>query len=314
MTGISNQEALDCLELESEPDLLQLFARAADARRALSGDRVDVCSIINARCGNCGEDCAFCAQSSRSKATVDKYPLVASGTLFEAAKAASNYAGRFGIVTSGRAVKAGTMELDTICEAVGKIRAELPIRPCASLGVLSPDALARLRDAGLERYHHNLETAGSFFPRICGTRTYADQLAAVEAAKAAGLSVCSGGIFGLGESKAQRVELLDTIRQLEVDSVPMNFLTPIKGTLLENIDNGLTPRECLKTIAVARLMLPGKNIRLCGGREHNLRDFQSWIFTAGADGLMMGGYLTTPGRAVEDDLRLIAEAGMRPSQ
>ena len=190
------------------------------------------------------------------------------------------------------------------------IARDLPIKPCASLGILDLESLKQLKEAGLTRYHHNLETAGSYFKVICSTRNYEDQTDTVRNAKKAGLSVCSGGIFGLGESKGQRVELLETIRDMDVDSVPVNFLNPIPGTPLENMKQ-LTPLDCLKIIAVARLMLPNTNIRICGGRECNLRDFQSWIFLAGADAVMIGGYLVTSGRDVKLDLQMIRDAGMR---
>jgi biotin synthase len=199
--------------------------------------------------------------------------------------------------------------LNTLCKAIARIVAKLPIKPCASLGILKEEELARLRDAGLSRYHHNLEAAPSFFPKICSTRGYEAQTGTVLAAKRVGLQVCSGGIFGLGESFAQRAELLEMIRSLDVDSVPINFLNPIPGTPLENAKR-LEPLECLSIIAVARLMMPQICIRVCGGRELNLRDFQSCIFAAGADSLMVDGYLVTPGRAVEADIQMICDAGL----
>jgi biotin synthase len=226
----------------------------------------------------------------------------------EAARdAAAKGAHRFGIVTSGRSVhKPG--EIETIAHAVEAIAGTLPVEPCVSLGLLEKETLRRLRDAGLTRFHHNLETAASFFPEICTTRRYEDSVETVRAARDAGLKTCSGGIFGLGESTAQRVELLEALRDLDVDSVPLNFLIPVPGTRLEAREP-LAPLECLKIIAVARLMMPEVEIRVCGGREANLRDLQSWALLAGADGLMVGGYLTTPGRSVDEDLRMIADAG-----
>jgi len=308
MEGISVKEALKLMEISGRAELMDLIARAGMVREKFMGNSVTACSIINAKCGGCSEDCSFCAQSRTSRAKIKYYPLVSAQTMFKAAKKAqADGSHHIGIVTSGRAVTG--KDLDTICLAIRMISSKLKIRPCASLGILSRDSLQKLRDAGMVRYHHNLETAESYFPSVCTTRNYKAQTDTVKAAKSAGLTVCSGGIFGLGESRAQRVELLDTIRKLDVDSVPINFLHPVKGTRLENM-NDLTPFECLKIIAVARLMLPDRNIRLCGGREHNLRDFQSWIFAAGADAVMIGGYLVTSGRDVKLDRQMIKDAGM----
>ena len=308
--GISREEALKYLELEDLPEIINLLGKALDQKVKRSSDTVSTCSIINAKCGSCPENCAFCAQSKRSKAKIEVYPLVSVDTMVEQARRASeNGSARYGIVTSGRTVKKGK-ELDQICKAIRIIARDLPIKPCASLGILDLESMKQLKEAGLTRYHHNLETAGSYFKVICSTRNYKDQTDTVENAKRAGLSVCSGGIFGLGESKAQRVELIETIRDLDVDSVPVNFLNPIPGTPLENMKQ-LTPLECLKIIAVARLMIPKTSIRVCGGRECNLRDFQSWIFLAGADAVMVGGYLVTSGRDVKLDLQMIRDSGMR---
>ena len=308
--GISPEEALKYLELDDFSEIICLFKKACEQKIKCSSNIVSACSIINAKCGSCPENCAFCAQSNRSGAKIDAYPLVSVETMLEQAKKASAQGStRYGIVTSGRTVRKGK-ELDQICKAISIIARELPIKPCASLGILDLESLKQLKEAGLTRYHHNLETAESYFKVICSTRNYKDQTDTVRNAKEAGLSVCSGGIFGLGENKTQRVELLETIRGLEVDSVPVNFLNPIPGTPLENMKE-LSPLECLKIIAVARLMLPSINIRICGGRECNLGDLQSWIFLAGADAVMIGGYLVTSGRDVKLDLKMIRDAGMK---
>jgi biotin synthase len=306
--GISIEEAAALLSDFSLDAVLKLMARANAARKAFSGERLALCSIVNARCGNCGEDCAFCAQSSRSKASIKTWPLVPAEELFEAAKhAAEMGVERFGIVTSGRALNKDA-ELAVLCEAIGRITKELPIKPCASLGILKEPELRRLKDAGLTRYHHNLEAAPSFFSKICGTRDFKSQTDSVLAAKAVGLEVCSGGIFGLGETFEQRAELLDRVRGLGVDSVPINFLNPIPGTPLADAKR-LLPLECVAIVAVARLMMPRTSIRVCGGRELNLRDYQSWLLGAGADSLMTGGYLVTGGRDAESDRAMILDAG-----
>lgn len=310
MTGITIEEAVEILKESEKTKLDEIFARANNERIKNFGNKVSACSVVNARCGGCGEDCAFCAQSKHSHADVKYYPLISEDEMVDAGKkAVEDKAGRIGIVTSGRSVAPGK-ELDTICNAVKRISQDLKVSPCASLGLLSEESLRQLKKAGLERYHHNLETAESFFGKICGTRNYTDQINTIKNAKSAGLEVCCGGIFGLGETCEQRVELLETIRQLNVDSVPLNFLNPIPGTKLERM-NELTPIDCLKIIAAARLMMPNKTIRVCGGREYNLQDMQQEIFGAGANGLMVGGYLVTSGRPVEEDHKMIADAGLR---
>jgi len=307
MRGIRTSEAVRLLRADGR-DAFDLFHRAGATRLEHRGRGVKLCSVLNAKSGACSEDCAFCAQSARAKTSIDVYPLLDTTRMVEAAReAAGNGAHRFGIVTSGRGVRKRE-EIEAIARAVETIASETRLEPCLSLGLVDRETLRILKEAGVTRYHHNLETAESFFPEICTTRKYEDSIGIVKAARDEGLETCSGGIFGLGESLEQRVELLDSVRGLAVDSVPLNFLNPIPGTRLEGM-NAITPLECLKVVAVARLMMPDAEIRVCGGREVNLRDLQSWTLLAGADGLMVGGYLTTGGRSVAEDLQMIADAG-----
>jgi biotin synthase len=255
-------------------------------------------------------DCAFCAQSSSNPSGVPAGPFIGEdGILAAAEKAAQSGARRFSIVSSGRAVSSDR-ELAGIAGAVSGI-AGLGLRPDASLGLLPPDALRRLRDAGLDRYHHNIETAPSFYPSICTTRSPDESFRTVENARKAGLSVCCGGIFGLGEDPAHRVEFLETVRELDPDSVPVNFYVPVKGARIGHVE-ALAPVECLKIIAVARLMMPDKEIRVCAGRDRHLRSLKAAAFLAGADGMMIGDFLTTPGASVADDLRLVSDCGLTP--
>jgi biotin synthase len=304
---IDAEEGLALLGVQG-PAFHDLMARAAAVREAHHGRRINLCGIINAKSGRCPEDCAFCAQSSHHAASIPEYPLVAAGEILNRAR---NLAGKgvreFSIVTSGKTVRSDH-EMEEILRSLSIMREEGRVLRCASLGILSRENLSRLKEAGLTKYHHNLETARSFFPTVCTTHGYEEDVATVEAALAAGLKVCSGGLFGLGESMGQRIELAETLRRLGVTSVPINFLNPIPGTPLEGM-NGLTPMACLKIIAVYRLMMPEKDIYVCGGREANLRDLQSWIFMAGANGLMVGNYLTTSGRNLDLDLRMIADLG-----
>lgn len=309
MTGIKSAEALNILKTDSKTELLEIFSRANAVREKYSGKRAGLCFIINAKCGNCPQDCAFCAQSKISNAEIRKYPLVPENEILKAAEEAyKSRATNFSIVTSGKAVSSDR-ETEILCSAVKKIKEKYPFEICASLGSVESEVFNRLREAGISRYHHNLETAESYFDKICSTGKYSEKTETIKKARKAGLSVCSGGIFGMGESFEQRIELLETLRSLDTDAVPLNFLTPVKGTKLENIDE-LTPYDCLKIIAAARLMMPEKSIKICGGREYNLRDFQSLVFAAGADSIMTGGYLVTAGRGVKADLQMIRDAGL----
>ena len=310
MSGrLGRSEALELLGTRGG-ELAELLARASRERGSHRGDDVLPCAIVAARCGGCSSDCAFCAQSSRSTAAIERFGLLPPERLVAAARdAAHRGALRIGLVTSGRAVRPGP-ELEALAEAVRTISAELPIDPCASLGLLREAELGLLRERGLTRYHHNLEPAASVYPAVCTTRPWRESVRTVEAARAVGLEVCCGGIFGLGESLEQRLELLEAISGLEACSVPLNFLHPIPGTPLEGLRE-LTPLDCVRLVAVARLMMPDREIRVCGGREWNLRELGSWVLLAGADGLMVGDYLTTRGRGWDDDFRMIEDAGLR---
>jgi biotin synthase len=287
-------------------DRYELFLAASRIKEHFVGRRVSLCSIINAKSGRCPENCAFCAQSAHHSSDVPIYPLIDEDSLVTGAHNAEKSGSIcYGIVTSGTSISQGG-ELDRICRALERIRKETKIVPSCSLGILDDATAKILKEAGAGTYHHNLETARSFFPQICSTHDYEEDVATVRAAKKAGMKVCSGGIFGLGESASQRIEMALTLRELEVDSVPLNFLNPIAGTRLADADN-ITPQECLITIALYRLLLPDRMITVCGGREKNLRDLQSWMFFAGASGTMIGNYLTTTGRSTNDDWQMLRD-------
>lgn len=291
------------------PDLHLLFAEASRIRDRFMGNSASLCSIINAKSGRCPENCAFCAQSAAHKTNAQVYPLVDEEQLVSCAKSAEQNGARcYGIITSGTGIKPGE-ELDRICRALRRIRAETGIDPSCSLGILNEETALLLKQAGMVTYHHNLETSRSFFPNICTTHDYEEDVETVRAAKRVGLKVCCGGIFGLGENFGHRVEMAETLRGLDVDTVPINFLNPVEGTRLADA-SFLTPLECLTIIAIYRFMMPGKSLTVCGGREKNLRELQSWIFLAGASGMMTGNYLTTPGRAPEQDRQMLTDLGM----
>jgi len=310
--GISEYEAKKLSGLDTNL-ITELFVVTNELRHHFKGNSINLCSIINAKSGLCPENCKFCAQSVHYKTEAESYPLLQSSVIAERAKQAVEWGAKgFSIVTSGYGVDNNT-EFEEIISMVKDLSEQTSLYSCASLGILSEHELAYLKQAGLVKYHHNLETSKSFFPEICTTHPYEDDVEAVKAAKHAGLEVCSGGVFGLGESWDDRIKLAFTLKELDVDSIPINFLNPVKGTPFENT-HLLTPLECLKIIAIFRLILPDRNIVVCGGREVNLRDMQSMIFYAGANSMMIGGYLTTSGRAVEDDLRMIGDLGFEISK
>ncbi len=270
------------------------------------GNSAQLCSIINAKSGLCTENCAFCAQSAHHSGVAPVYPLKSLEELVAGARKAEEEGSHcYGIVTSGTRPEPGR-EFDTILAALREIREKSAIEPSASLGLLTADMANALAEAGCVTYHHNLETSRSFFPEICTTHDYEEDLETVRLAKAAGMKVCCGGILGLGESLDQRVELAETLHDLDVDSVPLNFLNPVKGTPLQDC-RLLTPMDCLRAITMFRYFLPAKSISVCGGREINLRELQSWIFMAGASGTMVGNYLTTSGRDRAVDLQMLAD-------
>jgi biotin synthase len=271
-------------------------------------NRVFSCAIINARSGFCSEDCSFCAQSSHHHTRIETYPLMNTEQLVaNALRMQEAGATRYSIVTSGYALT--PEETDRVCRAAATIRSKTNLGVCASLGMLTESRARRLRESGVSRYHHNLETARSYFDRICTTHDYEEDLETVRVAGSAGLEVCSGGILGLGETWEQRVELAFTLRALDVDCIPLNFLNPVPGTRMEGRPL-LPPMEALRCIALFRFIHPRKNITVCGGREVTLGDFQSWIFMAGANGLMIGDYLTTKGRSTQMDMEMIAAMGL----
>ena len=288
-------------------DIFKLFYLANFTRVKSRGNKVDLCSIVNAKFGACPEDCSFCAQSVHSRTDVKAYPLITEEKILEAAVSAKKFgAKRFCVVTSGR--KVSGKEIENICSFVSNIK-NLGLLPCATLGMLSLSELEMLKEAGLHRYHHNLETSEAFFKEICTTHTFREKIKVIEAAKSLSLSVCSGGIFGIGESWEDRIDMAFALKDLRVNSVPINFITPVYGTPLGDTEL-LNPMEALKIISIYRLILPESEIRICGGRPNTLRDLNSYIFMAGADGLLIGNYLTTSGRYPEDDLQMIKDMGL----
>ena len=276
-------------------------------REHFFGGGIHLCTICNGKSGRCSEDCKFCAQSSHYATDASVYPLMEKEKLVAMGKEISRTpTNRFSIVTTGRQL--GDREAGDVAEALREVN-EFGIRTCASLGILNNDALSVLKKAGVGRYHHNLETAQSHFPSTCTTHSYQDRVDTINRAKSFGLSVCAGGIFGIGETDDQVLELALALKQLNVDSIPLNFLVAIPGTPLEKRSQ-LSPLACLKIIALFRYILPEKEIIICGGREANLKALHPMVFYAGASGIMTGNYLTAEGRSLESDLEMLSQLGL----
>lgn len=292
----------------SDQEVSMLLPGAELLRNAYFGFEVHLCTICNGKSGKCSEDCTFCSQSAFFRTDCPVYPLMDKARLQEGGRHAYDTPiNRYSIVTSGKRLP--REEVVAVAEALAGLDLSR-ISTCASLGILDEKDFKVLKNAGVTRYHHNLETSESFFGRTCTTHTYGDRVETILAAKRSGLSVCSGGVFGIGETDDQVLELALTLRELDVDSVPINFLVPIKGTPLER-SPGISPLRCLKIIALFRYVLPRKEIIICGGREVNLGESHPMIFQAGANGIMTGNYLTTEGRTLEKDLEMIGRLGMR---
>ena len=309
---IDMQTAL-MLHATPDQDILELLTGANKIRSRFKANKVSLCSIINAKSGRCPEDCAFCSQSAHHKTNISTFPLLSEDQIADAFKRSSAYPiERFGLVISGKGLTADN-ETEAVCAAIHKLRKSADgTMVCASLGVLSRQVAAKLKEAGLQSYHHNVETSRAFFPRICSTHSYDERINTARIAKEFGFKLCCGGIFGLGENAEDRMDMAMLLRELDVDSVPLNFLVPAPGTRLAG-QAALKPLEILKIIALFRYILPEKDIRVCGGREKNLRDLQGLVFFAGANGIMLGNYLTTAGRPPEEDLKLLSDLGLEPA-
>jgi len=307
---ISYEEAL-ALDKIQGTDIYFLSAYASKIREVYTGDRVDLCSIVSSRTGGCREDCAFCAQSVHYNTGIKAETNLDEDDILARAKTAEK-AGvhRFDIVTSGKGYRVNNPEFVTILNIFRRLQKETRLRLCACLGVIGEAEAMALKEAGVSRYNHNLETTESFFPQIVTSHSYQERVSTLKAVKKAGMEVCSGGIIGMGETFAQRVEFAFALKDLDVDSVPVNILNPIPGTPLAG-KPPLTPLEIIKSLAMFRLVLPDRNIRFAGGREVNLRSLQALGLVAGVNGMLVGNYLTTKGQGVEEDLAMLNYLGFK---
>lgn len=303
--ALTQAEALAVLSAPNEAILDQLAA-AYRVRRQHWGNRVRLHFLLNAQSGLCPEDCHYCSQSKISAAEIEKYPLMATEKIVAAAgRAHQMKAGTFCMAISGRSPSAKVF--DGILEAVRTVKGQYPMRVCTTLGLLNEDQAHQLKAAGVDRINHNLNTAETHHDDICTTHTYQDRLSTVKAVQAAGLTTCSGGIFGMGESDHDIVDLARSLRALNVTSVPLNFLIPIPGTPFAERDE-LSPQRCLRILCLFRLLLPAQEIRIAGGREVHLRSLQPLGLYA-ANSIFVGDYLTTPGQSAQQDFDMIRDAG-----
>lgn len=302
---LTTAEGLKVLRAPDE-DLLDLLAAAHRVRYRWFGNRVHLNYLINAKSGVCGEDCGYCSQSRISRAKISRYSLVDEDEIFAGAQAAAERrAGTYCIVVSGR--RPAVSEVDRVANVVRRIKQSFPLKICVSPGLLTPDQAGQLKQCGVDRVNHNLNTSERFYPRICSTHTYQERLDTLLALRHAGLEICSGGIVGMGEEDEDVVELALRLADLAVEALPINFLIPVPGTPLEGLSR-LNPRYCLKVLALMRLANPRAELRIAAGRELHLGTLQPLGLYA-ANSIFVGDYLTTKGQTPEEDFRMIADLG-----
>lgn len=305
---ITPNEANELLDLDDR-HVLELAEAANTICREMNGDSVDVECLINAKSGNCAEDCAFCAQSAHYKTDITKYPFLDRETILSAAtRAKKSGASSFCLVCAWREPTEENFE--DVCSVVKAIKEDVGIDVNCSLGFLTEKRAKALKELGVKRYNHNLEASKSFFDKICSTHTYYDRINTAKIVKSSGLQLCSGGILGMGETRTQRLELAFEASELEPEEFPVNILIPRPGTPLAGM-KPLDPMEVIKTIAVYRFILPRSIIKIAGGREVHLGDLQSLALLGGANGIITGGYLTVGGNEPEKDIRMIRELGLK---
>ena len=304
LTRAESQSVLDT----PDDDLLALLHAAFQVRAKYFGRTVRLQMLQNAKSGACQEDCHYCSQSAVSQAPIERYNLLPQRRMLEGARqAAASKAQRYCIVISGRSPL--DREIDEIAGAVRAIKQELPIQICCSLGLMSGEQAARLKAAGVDRVNHNLNTSEAYHASICTTHTFQDRLTTIRNARAAGLEICSGGIVGMGEQDGDIIDLATALRDVKPDSIPLNTLHPVAGTPLEHCA-ALTPQRCLKVLSLFRFLHPRTEIRIAGGREHNLRSLQPLALYP-ADSVFVNGYLTTPGAPAPEVWGMIEDLGFR---
>lgn len=299
----------DFLKLYDTP-LEELLKIAREITHETFSNEVEACSIISAKTGACSENCKYCAQSSHNHAEIECHPILDVETVKKAAYSAKeNGASRFAIVTSGR--RPSTKDFEIILQMVREISKIEGLTCCASLGILTESQIKQLKDAGLKRFHHNINTSENYHKFICTTHTFEDRINTVKLVQKYGMEVCCGVIIGMGETREDRVDMALTLKELNPESVPMNILCPIKGTPLENYGDKIDEEEILKTICIFRIILPNAVLRYAGGRTTRLsEENQKLGIIAGINSVLVGNYLTTAGSKSEDDKKMLEELGM----
>lgn len=306
--SISYLEAIELINIniEDEKSLGSLFNYANRIREKYTGNKVDLCSIVNAKSGKCSEDCKFCAQSSHYKTNVSIYDYLDYESILKKAKEAQEQGvHRFSLVTSGKGVT--ERDFENFLEIYRKLKQDTSLEICASHGIISYQQALKLKEVGISMYHHNVETSAGYYDKICTTHSYEERIETINNIEKAGLDICCGGIFGLGESREDRIKMAFEIKALGIKSIPLNILNPIKGTPLEGNET-MPVMEILKTMAVYRYIIPEGHIRYAGGRQ-TLGDKQSLGFKAGINAALVGNYLTTVGSSVEQDKKMVIEQG-----
>ena len=290
-----------------EAELSELQAGAFLLQKHFRGNHIDLCTIVNGRSGRCSENCKYCAQSAYHHTGVEEYPLMSKEELFRHAKVnQEGGANRFSIVTSGRALSG--KEFETVLEAYKEMNDTLSIHLCASHGILTEEQLQKLYEAGVRQYHHNIETSKRYFPEICTSHTYDDRIKTIKLAQKAGLNVCSGGIIGMGETWADRIDMAISLSELNIKSIPINSLMAIPGTKLEGMPP-LSGDDILRTIALFRFINPEADIRMAAGRKL-MPENGATAFKAGASASITGNMLTTSGTTMKDDLEILKKLGL----
>jgi biotin synthase len=310
---IAREEGRWLFGLEANADIGDLLSWANRIREHFKGNKIHLCSIVNIKAGGCSENCRFCAQSAAYQTESPRYGLVEQEPILTAAEEAkSNSVTALGLVAAWRGLEEGPV-LDEICSQFEHLKKSGKARPDASLGMISKQRVAdRLKQAGVECYNHNLESSERFFPQVCTTHTYQERVQTIRHLQQAGIKICSGGILGMGETRADRCDLAFALRDLGAHVVPINILNPMAGTPFAD-QPPLAPMEILKSIACFRFILPRQEIMVAGGRAANLRDAQSLMFMAGASAMMVGNYLTTLNQPVEKDLQMLKDLGLDPN-
>jgi biotin synthase len=303
--AIEAEEAVDILQ-SPDDELMDLLAAAYRLRRAAFGKKVRLHFLMNAKSGRCEEDCHYCSQSRISDANIDEYELMDKETILDGAKQAEkNNACTFCIVASGREPRPG--ELDQVCEAVEEIKENFELNVCACLGLLTDEDSDQLQEAGVDRVNHNLNTSKDHYPEICTTHTYEDRVDTLSNVRDSGIELCSGVLLGMGETERDMVDVALHLSEIDVKSLPVNFLNPIDGTPLEDKWN-LNPRKCLKILCMYRFTNPETEVRIAGGREVHLRSMQPLALYP-ANSMFVGDYLTTSGQESNEDLQMIEDMG-----